>query len=297
MAAGPNTLPDRNNTPNQKPAFTEHPAQSPLFNPGDGTWNNGEAASAAGIDHGGIIDWAFPTAVLDGNPSANVFAYEPTPGAFEGWVANPVGGAPTFWRGRGYLRNARIPNPGASPTDGRVDDAAFEIVVPAVRDPSKPTAIILHTPQTLFAPTPPEGIGADIGFHFGYLAWRSHNGLIGEGFVPLEPNPPQADPTPTSQAAFGPMVPAGLLGLMEARRGQGNFVNLIMAQVVARTAHRPALFQMQRNLELVRAVREIFTNIALPSPFWRPPVSLSILSISAICRSTIRNTTAIRRHP
>lgn len=235
-----------------------HPGASPMLNlphpisSPTGVWNFGESATApVGIDRGGFLDWLDPGQLVLGT---HVHPYiQPTQTAAEGWQSNNTG-AGTFWRLRGYLRNA--PRPAGS----QVTEAAFEVIVAADRDPGRRTVIVLMTPETFRGEIalPSDGIPPDIGPRFGYGGWRYHNGLErnqGPTSSPFSQSP--------NRLHF-----AGNINLMERNQALPGEYNLVCVRVMPVLIGRPARFQMQRNLEVVRAVQKMMADPG--TSLWRP---------------------------
>ncbi|MEQ1632910.1 MAG: hypothetical protein ABL997_11090 [Planctomycetota bacterium] len=224
--------------------------------PGD--WNHGEAAtSLMGSDHGGFHDWPDPGPMVLGT---NVHPYiQPSQTQAEGWRPHVMAGGFEVLRFRGYLRNSPM-LPGQP-----VVDAAFEVILPKVRDPGKRTVLIVSTPPTFVGEIggPTDGNAPDYGIRFGYGGWRFHNGL--ERNFP--PTTGSFDPS-SNREHFAAQI--ALLEKNEELRAQGLArYNVVSIRVMPLLVLRPARFQMQRNLEIVRAVQAMFADPGPSSP-WRP---------------------------
>ena len=232
-------------------ANAQHPNQP-------GAWNHGEAAtSLLGSDHGGFLDWPDPGPMVLGT---NVNPYiQPGQTQAEGWRTHLLAGNFEVSRFRGYLRNSPM-LPGQ-----KVLDAAFEVIVPKVRNPALRTVLVISTPPTFPGEivNNSDGNPPDIGFRFGYGGWRYHNGL--ERNAP--PTPGSFDPS-SNREHFAAQI--ALLERNEELRQQGLAqYNVVSVRVMPLLVMRPARFQMQRNLEVVRAVQAMFADPGPTSP-WRP---------------------------
>ncbi|MEQ1632548.1 MAG: hypothetical protein ABL997_09255 [Planctomycetota bacterium] len=272
-------LPLRNELlpPSPSAAWPAHPAMSPMMNlpfqtsalptdllyPGlnnmPGDWRLGESATGGTApEHGGFHDWPDP-----GIPQLGVHVHpyiREGQTAPEGWYLHTISGK-QYWRLRGYLR------PTPLPVGAPVDEAAFEITAPYLRVEGKPTVLVLNTPPTFPGEIsgPGDGDAPDLGLKFGYAGWKYHNGL--ERNEPISPTngSPQDDP-----AKFASNII--LLQYNEDLRTSGALqYNVLSLRVMPVTVGRPTRFQMQRNLELIRAAQQMMTHPG-PNSMWRPPV-------------------------
>ncbi len=243
-------------------------ATSPQCNVPNNTWDLGESpmgrqGGGAYLDAGGMLDFDMRDPVL-ADPSlgsggtGHVHQYQlPGTNVPEGWVANAVtipanGPIPahqgTVMRLRGYFRDA--PSPGSPVTDG-----AFEILADPVYRPDRPTILIVSTPATRsYALTsdgrPPEDLGP-----FSYQGWNSDSGLPGQPAASQDPNRFEANHR--------------FIILNQERRALNQDThNILCVQAVARIYGLPLQFQLQRNVQLVKAAQKMLQS---PIRAWRPP--------------------------
>ncbi|MGE3172789.1 MAG: hypothetical protein AB7O97_09185 [Planctomycetota bacterium] len=242
---------------------TEHPSESPLFNRGNQQWDPGETPFGA-ADFGGIRDMVLndPNAIPvlhSATQPGNVHKFIPaSTGVPEGWVSISHNGV-AMWRFRGYLR----PTPVI--VGKNVDDAAFEVVCVETYDPGKPTMIVVESPSTNAAHPGTDiicqGTTKDLGVRFAYPGWKFESGITDEPFY---------NPVPLISRSSG--------------SGQSVPFNLVLARCIARLWERPATFQLQRNVELVRAVREMLTTT---DTSWRPGATTNGSWVTPLLGSSI----------
>ena len=279
-------LPGSGGTPNN-PAWPDHPKASAMLNlpdppPGSspidnpaGKWTFGESAEAA--DHGGFLSWPNPNPILGVHVHRYNPPYPPFSGsAPEGWVLESSMGA-RYWRLRGYLRPQPLPGTPPLPVDltgpadpTRVADAGFELITTEFHDPNARTVIVLQTPPTFVGDitSPGKGNAPDFGIKHGYGGSDSHSGL--------ERDADAAFPTPPGGNARADVNWMGHIPLMWANQslpqGAGRR-NLVAVRILPQIVVRPTRFQIQRNLEIARAVQKMLTHFNQngTASVWRPP--------------------------
>ena len=190
-------------------------------------------------DHGGQLDGDH----VAGLTIQQIHCYtanQPQPLWWHGY--DPAGGAPIVQRFVGYLR------PGAPyPPGARVEDAAFEIFAPLARDASRPLVVVIGAWSTFGAPldaplsTSPlvQNLVPD---RFKYPGHRRADGLV-----------MSSEAAPNAIARPGP----DLVNLV-AQPPAG--YQVIGAYIVPRTAGRPMVFEMQRYVQLAKAIDLVFAQ-------------------------------------
>ncbi|MBI5852501.1 MAG: hypothetical protein HZB39_15925, partial [Planctomycetes bacterium] len=195
---------------------------SPLLNIPDGIWNNGEGFPASGLpDHGGWLDADH----IVGLTLAQVHCY--TAAQYYWHPYNPSGPNGIVQRFVGYLRLGP-----AYPAGASVEDAAFEIFAPPVRDPSKP--LVVHIAAWATFGTPLDGDGnlrADLQKYPGH---RRLDGLVYSGGTPDQIF------RPYDQIDLVANPPAGY--------------QVVAAYIVPRLGGRSMIFEMQRYEQLAKVV-------------------------------------------
>lgn len=224
--------------------------------PGD--WRFGESATGGTApEHGGFHDWPDP-----GTPQLGVHVHpyiQPGQTTPEGWHLHTIAGK-NYWRFRGYLR------PAALPAGAQVREAAFEITAPYLRVPTAETVLLLSTPPTFGGDIrgPGDGTRPDLGVSFGYAGWSHHSGLENNDQV----SPTNWDPV-DDPAKFASSI--GMLQANEDLRNSGLLqYNVISLRIMPVIVGRGARFQMQRNVELIRAAQQMMAHPG-PNSLWRPP--------------------------
>ncbi|MGE0145565.1 MAG: hypothetical protein AB7I19_17295 [Planctomycetota bacterium] len=221
----------------------------------DGIWNHGEGfpSGAFAPDHGAYHDFDHASLILGVPPAASdVHSYaDPNQPPLYWHPYSPTGSTPVVQRFVGYLRPRTL---GPIAAAGAVDDAAFEIYAPLVRDPSKTLIVYIHTWATDGPPA--DSAGRPAASHT-YPGYRLREGLVAK--------------VNNSGTIFGIHRPGdGAEFVTNPPAGH----QVIWAYIVPRTFGRPLSFQMQRNIQLARTIDLMLTEPA-GSPF-RPATFESI---------------------
>ncbi|MBK8977370.1 MAG: hypothetical protein IPM29_15775 [Planctomycetes bacterium] len=207
------------------PAGAHRGAGSPLFNwRADQTWNNGEGFPAGTFapDHGGYRDGDHANVQV-----GDIHPYRDAQGN-GGWVPLTA----TTWHFVGYLRPTALAN------GAQVDDAAFEVIAPLQRDHAKPLVVIIGLWPTWGTPTPP-GQEVDHGVYPGHLR---PDGLVA------------GDPVHPMNAIARPDNGVWLVeNALNAATAPGQY-QAVFAHIVPRTFGRPMTFEMQRAIQLAKAI-------------------------------------------
>jgi len=249
---------------------------SPLFHVADGVFNNGESPmgqqGGVYVDHGGFLDLDDTlTPTLENAAGVGtvhrLINPNTTPASFEGWTnqsstipANgPIAqiGPGNILRLRGYFRDLPL----AAGT--AVDDGAFEVIADPVFDPNRQTIIVIYSPGTIGYPPLDQGRSPEFG-RFAYWGFDSFCGLPGERLPP----PPPPPPPPPEASYSAPIQNAYVSNSAFLLKNSGNILyNIVCARAVSRLLQRPMVHQVQRNLELVKAVQLILRS---QDSTWRP---------------------------
>jgi hypothetical protein len=215
----------------------------------DGTWNHGEGfpSGVFAPDHGAYHDFDHANVVIGVPPVASdIHSYadpNQTPWYWQPYATS--GPTPQVQRFVGYLRPRSL---GPITASESVEDAAFEIFAPLTRDPSKTLVVYIATWATAGAPA--DSAGRPPASHV-YPGYRLREGLVAkvnsQGNVLVG-----AFERPSNGVEFVMNPPAGH--------------QVIWAYIVPRVFGRPLSFQMQRNIQLSRAIDRMLTEPA-GSPF------------------------------
>ncbi|MBK8976321.1 MAG: hypothetical protein IPM29_10355 [Planctomycetes bacterium] len=214
------------------PGQLSHGEGSPLFNwLADEAWNNGEGFPAGTFapDHGGYRDADHANVQVEHiHPWLDQYSVG-------GWTL--LDGSPEIQQFIGYLRDQPL-DPGS-----QVDDAAFEILAPFNRDHSKPLVVIIGMWPT--RATPARLI--DENDYGRYPGWLRLDGLVADD--PEHPYAAVARPEAGPYLVRNP--PAGY--------------QVMFAYIVPRIFGRPMTFEMQRSIQLAKAIDLMLAQQA-PSP-------------------------------
>lgn len=235
---------------------------SPTMPMTDGVWTPGESPLAA--DTGGY--WPFNNGTPTLGTHVQMYMTADASAPPEGWYAQiltmPLGDVQVV-RLRGYFR------PSAIAADVPVDDGAFEILMSSTYDASLPTVILITNTSTFSggADLPHYGRGnpEDRG-KFAYQGWTSHSGLPFVG-ANLPPNQYPGQAHYSAPPANGVWAAGNLLAANYVVFG-GPY-NLICARAVPRMMGRPQVHIVQRDVELVRTIKQILQQNPSTSA-WHP---------------------------
>jgi len=241
---------------------------SPFFDKPDGKWDFGEGFPFPG-ERGAVLtsDYAPNTYTPYKLTSADIKQYQTR---WNGWQTAPAttSGVQHFV---GYLEPASVSAP---------IEAAFEIFVPGGLTPDKPIVIVIATFATL-------GLEDQVFTSIpGQEQHSAPHGILGHARAFATPPGGAADTRvdgllrynqPYDQLnAAGIGRPLDFVGLLDdAANGRGGLagVQIVGAYIVPRVGHRPLVWQMQRNLELLEATHILLErDFDVPRPTRDKPI-------------------------